>query len=354
MPVYKDENKNTWFAKFYYVDYNGVRKQKLKRGFNTKRDAKQFEHDFMVKYQKDNTMEFETLVAIYKQDIETRLKPSTIYSKEIIIDKLITPYFKNMSLNEITPNTIRQWQNDLIQNDKHYSQTYLNTVHTLLVAIFNFAVKYHNLKENPCSKCGSIGKAKTEKPMAIWTIDQFKEFIAIEKDINIMYYTAFNVLFYTGIRIGELLALTWNDLDFENQIININKSLQVLNSVTYITSPKTPKSVRSIVIFPNLTKTLQDYKKACYEPVGDSRLFPFVKSSIMRELRKTTQQLDLPRIRLHDFRHSHASLLIELGFSPLAIAERLGHENVQTTLNIYSHLYPNKQDELAKKLQEIS
>ena len=214
-------------------------------------------------------------------------------------------------------------------------------------------MKYYDLKENPCSICGSIGSMKTEKEMTIWTLDQFKTFIEAEKD-NIMYYTAFNVLFYTGLRIGELLALTWGDIDFDNQTISINKSLQVLNGVTYITSPKTRKSIRTITIFPNLVRILQDYKNACYEPLNDSRLFPIAKSKVLRELRKKAKAQELPQIRLHDLRHSHASLLIELGFSPLAIADRLGHESVQTTLNVYSHLYPNKQDELAQKLQEIS
>ncbi len=353
MPIYKDEKYNTWFCKFYYVDYNGQKKQKLKRGFKTKREAKEFENRFLVKHQKDVTMPFSSLVKYYKEDMETRLKPATIYTKQNIIDKLILPYFNDMPLNNITPSTIRTWQNELIQNDKNYSQTYLRTIHTLLVAIFNFAMKYYDLKENPCSICGSIGSMKTEKEMTIWTLDQFKTFIEAEKD-NIMYYTAFNVLFYTGLRIGELLALTWGDIDFNNQTISINKSLQVLNGITYITSPKTRKSNRTITIFPNLVRILQDYKNACYEPLNDSRLFPIAKSKVLRELRKKAKAQELPQIRLHDLRHSHASLLIELGFSPLAIADRLGHESVQTTLNVYSHLYPNKQDELAQKLQEIS
>lgn len=258
-----------------------------------------------------------------------------------------------MPLNQITPSVIRSWQNELIQSGKNYSQTYLKTVHTLLVAIFNYGMKYYDLKENPCSRCGSIGSLKTEKEMKIWTLEQFKKFIESERN-NIMYYTAFNVLFYTGLRIGELLALTWGDIDFNNQIISVNKSLQVLDGVTYITSPKTKKSIRNITIFPNLVEILQSYKNACYDPVDDSRLFPFVKSSILRELKKKTKIKELPQIRLHDFRHSHASLLIELGFSPLAIADRLGHESIKTTLDTYSHLYPNKQDELAQKLQEIS
>lgn len=351
MPVYKDQNK--WIAKFYYVDHNGIKKQKLKRGFKTKREAKEFENHFLVKHQKDITMPFSVLVKYYKEDIETRLKPSTIYSKRIIIDRLILPYFQDMPLNQITPSVIRSWQNELIQSGKNYSQTYLKTVHTLLVAIFNYGMKYYDLKENPCSRCGSIGSLKTEKEMKIWTLEQFKKFIESERN-NIMYYTAFNVLFYTGLRIGELLALTWGDIDFNNQIISVNKSLQVLDGVTYITSPKTKKSIRNITIFPNLVEILQSYKNACYDPVDDSRLFPFVKSSILRELKKKTKIKELPQIRLHDFRHSHASLLIELGFSPLAIADRLGHESVKTTLDTYSHLYPNKQDELAQKLQEIS
>ena len=96
MPIYKDEKYNTWFCKFYYVDYNGQKKQKLKRGFKTKREAKEFENRFLVKHQKDVTMPFSSLVKYYKEDMETRLKPATIYTKQNIIDKLILPYFNDM------------------------------------------------------------------------------------------------------------------------------------------------------------------------------------------------------------------------------------------------------------------
>lgn len=353
MPVFKDTKRNTWYCKAYYTDYAGERKQKLKRGFKTKREAKEYENNFLAKHQEDVTMPFSTLIKYYKDDMVTRLKPSTIYSKQIIIDKLILPYFQDMPLNEITPNVIRNWQNDLINDEKHYSKTYLKTVHTQLVAIFSFAQKYHNLKDNPASQCGSIGSSKSEQEMKIWTLEQFNTFIETEKN-NIMYYTAFNVLYYTGMRLGELLALSWDKINFEEQTILIDKSLQKLNGVTYITSPKTKKSIRTIVIFPKLVEILKKYKEACYEPLDDTLVFPFVKSTISRELIRKTKNLDLPKIRIHDFRHSHVSLLIEMGLSINDIANRLGHESTKTTFDTYSHLYKNKDDEIAKKLQEIA
>ncbi len=351
MPVYKDKKTNTWYCKFYYEDYTGAKKQKFKRGFKLKKEAQEYEKQFLVLHSEDNTMLFSALIKDYKRDMYTRFKPSTIESHENIINKHIAPFFNNLPLNQITPKTVRKWQNELLESPKTYSQSYLNTIYTQLVAIFNYAIKYHGLKQNPASLCGSIGKARAKRNMTIWTLDDFKLFLTYEDDP--MYYCAFNLLYYTGMRIGELMALTWDDIDLEKKEIHISKSLQRFNGIEHITAPKTAKSVRSIVIFDHLIEILKEYKKRLYEPNTD-RLFNVTKSSFGRELKRKAKLAGLPEIRVHDLRHSHASLLIELGFNPVAIADRLGHESIKITLDTYSHLYPNKQDQIAQKLEEIS
>lgn len=217
-----------------------------------------------------------------------------------------------------------------------------------LCAIFNYAVKYYGLKENPCHKAGSIGR-KNAKEMQFWTKDEYIRFAAAIEDKPQM-HSAFQVLYWCGIREGELLALTKDDIDFEGNTITINKSYQRIGKKDIITEPKTPKSNR-IIALPNfLCEELKEYISHIYD---NGRIFPLTKHALYREMIRGSSQSGVKKIRVHDLRHSHASLLIELGFSPLLIAERLGHENIETTLNTYSHLYPHKQGELAQTLDSL-
>lgn len=150
---------------------------------------------------------------------------------------------------------------------------------------------------------------------------------------------------------AELLALTYEDIDLEKRIISISKSYQRLDGKDVITPPKTPKSNRKITIPPFLVEELKEYCSHLYGIMPNERMFRFTKSYMEHEIVRGIKETGVKRIRIHDLRHSHASLLVELGFQPLAIAERLGHEKIETTLNTYSHLYPNKQAELADRLE---
>ena len=354
MPVYKDENAGTWYVKLYYTDCTGAKKQKMKRGFKLQREAKEWERNFLETKSLDANIKFKNFVEQYYKDIETRLKKSTVNNKHFLIDLKITPFFGEMVLSDIKPIHVREWQNNLLnyrdENGKGYAPTYLKVINNQLSAIFNFAVKYYNLRENPCAKAGSMGKGRASE-MHIWTHEQFNQFIG-EAD-KITSFTAFTTLYYTGIRSGELLALTWKDIDFENNTINIDKSYQRIKRENVITTPKTPKSIRVITMFEYLSNILKEYKEHFYKPDADDRVFNFTKNHLHYEMERISAKAGIEKIRIHDLRHSHASLLIELGFSPLLIAERLGHENIETTLNTYAHLYPNKQTELAAKLQEL-
>ena len=149
------------------------------------------------------------------------------------------------------------------------------------------------------------------------------------------------------------MALTPADIDTDAHTIAISKSYQRLNGKDLITEPKTPKSNRCISIPIFLENIIVDYMSKIYGLTADARIFPYNKFKLKRALQRGCKLSGVKQIRLHDLRHSHASLLIELGFSPLLIADRLGHEKVETTLNTYSHLYPHRQSEVALKLQEL-
>lgn len=230
-----------------------------------------------------------------------------------------------------------------------YAPTYLKSINNQLAALFNYAVRYYDLNDNPCRKAGSIGKSKADD-MEFWTKQEFKQFLP-SMDKKPEARMAFMLLYWTGMRIGELLALTYEDIDLEKRIISISKSYQRLDGKDVITPPKTPKSNRKITIPPFLAEELKEYCSHLYGIMPNERMFRFTKSYMEHEIVRGIKETGVKRIRIHDLRHSHASLLVELGFQPLAIAERLGHEKIETTLNTYSHLYPNKQAELANRLE---
>ncbi len=351
MPTYKNAKRGTWYCKFNYRDIYGEVQQKKREGFKTQREAKAYEVEYINKAHASVTMTFNSLVELYMEDCQKRLKPTTLASKTSQLNNMILPYFGNMPLNTIEATTIRKWQNDLLSSENNYKPTYLMTINKQLSAIFNFAVKYYKLPNNPVRLCGSIGKNKADD-MMFWTTDEFNTFIEVMDD-KLITKVMYNILFYTGMRVGELLALTLNDFDFDNQTININKSFTHLQGKDYILEPKTPKSKRVVTVPPFITEMLQTYVTKLYGYEPHQRLFDISLGMLHHEMRRGCKLTGVKKIRIHDLRHSHASLLIELGFPPLLISERLGHENIQTTLQTYSHLYPNKHNTVADKLQEI-
>lgn len=354
MPVFKDNERNTFYVKCYYTDYTGTKKQKLKRGFKLQRDAKEWERTFLETQQADITMTFENFIKVYNEDMKPRLREHTYRQKQYIINDKLLPYFGKLPLSDITPAHVRKWQNELLEyrdkDGKPYSDTYLKTLHGHMSAVLNYAVNYYGLRDNPCKKAGSIGKSRAES-CQFWTVEEFKLFLDKISD-KPQSRAAFLVLYYTGVRIGELLALEKGDIDLENSKIIISKSYQRLGRKDVITPPKTPKSNRTISMPAFLCDELQAYMSKLYGLRKHDRIFPYTQKFFEYEMIRGTRSGEVKRIRLHDLRHSHASLLIELGFSPLAIADRLGHEKVETTLNTYSHLFPHRRDEVAEKLQE--
>ena len=348
MPVYKDIN-GTWFAEFRYKDWNGEQKRHKKRGFKTQREAKEYERNFLNKSHTDKDLTFGNLVELYLEDCKARLKPTTYENKCSLFAKNITPYFGKMHIEKIKAQTVRHWQNEMI--NKGYKETYLKTIHNQVSAIFNFAVKYYGLHSNPARDCGSMGCKKADT-MQFWTVE---EFTAFDKAISDKVYShvLFNLLFWTGMRSGEALALTLNDFDFENNQININKTYARQKRKDVIMPPKTKKSKRIIDIPEFLCEMVKDYASHVYNLKKTDRLFPYTKYLLQHEMKRGSAKAGLNKIRVHDLRHSHASLLINMNVSVLLISERLGHENIETTLQTYSHLYPSRLKDTMNDLQKL-
>ena len=351
MAIYKEEKTNTWRVIYRYTDWTGERKQSQKRGFKTKREAQIWEREQLNKATADLDMTFDSFVEQYTADMQTRIKENTWATKDHIIRTKIIPYFGKQKMSSITAQQIITWQNELMnykdENGKSLSPVYLKTINNQLSAIFNHAVKYYNLRENPCKKAGSMGKKKNCE-MLFWTKEEYLKFAEVMMDKPLSFY-AFEMLYWCGIREGELLALTPADFDFEKCTASITKSYQRLNGQDLITTPKTEKSNRVIKMPQFLADEMQDYLKQLYGIESNARMFTVTKSYLHREMDRGAKEAGVNRIRIHDIRHSAVSLLIDMGFSATAIADRVGHESIDITYN-YAHLFPSKQTEMAEKL----
>lgn len=353
MPVYKEKN-GTWRVNYRYTDWTGELKQSTRRGFATRREAVAWEHEQSVKKQASLDMTFGSFTELYISDMKCRLKENTWESKEHIIRTKILPYFKDRRIGEIKPRDVVSWQNMIMKGKtsggKTYSQTYLKTIHNQLSAIFNHAVRYYGLPKNPAKLAGNMGKEQSRE-MLIWTQEEYRKFADAMMDKPVSFY-AFEMLYWCGIREGELLALTPSDFDFEKKTVTINKSYQRLNGRDVITDPKTPKSNRTITMPDFLNDEIRDYLRQLYGIGPEDRMFPVTKYYLHHEMDRGSKAAGVKRIRIHDLRHSHISLLIELGYSAVAIANRVGHESIDITYH-YAHMFPSTQRDMAQKLENL-
>lgn len=282
--------------------------------------------------------------------MEKRLKKTTLLQKEYIFNDKILPYFGKTPLNEITAPKIRKWQGEMIA--KGFKPTYLKTLNNQLSAILNYAVRYYDLKSNPCHKAGSMGKSKAdERPY--WTLEEFKKFIDCVSDKQDA-WIGFNILFWTGIRLGELLALTVSDIDFEESTIRIDESMAVVKSEVVYSSPKTESSNRTIKIHQELLDSIKEYIATLYRARSSTRLFAGrTKRFFEHEMERGIKESGVKEITVHCLRHSQATMLVEMGFSPIEIAQRLGHGRVTTTIETYCHASADAQSKIAERLGKM-
>lgn len=347
MGVYKDEKTGTWFVKCYYTDYAGQKRQRKKRGFKLQREAKEWEYSFLASLRYDGSTTFGSIAGEFIQEITPRRRKTTVRTYKTALTHIL-PIFKDTAIAAITEKAIVHWQNELLS--KELSEVYINKIDTVFRTIYKYGAKRCGIKVNPFEGLEKIGKAQT-KSVAFWTYEQYSAFIRlIEAPVTRM---AFQMLYFTGIRIGELFALTAEDIDLTEGVLHITKSLQRMERQDIITPPKTEKGARDITLPVFLTKELEKYMGMIYDCNGETRLFQISKQALYYPMRKYSGMAGIPRIRIHDLRHSHVALLIEHGVSPLAVAERLGHESVTVTLGTYGHLYPNKQKEIADLLDTL-
>ncbi|PGB02073.1 site-specific integrase [Bacillus toyonensis] len=356
MVVYKDKERGTYFFVVRVRQFDGTQKQVKRRGFKTKKEAREAEAKMLVEKETNSSLTFAQVADSYFDWYCQRRKQSSINAIKNAIYNHLLKEFGKMKIDAITAKHVMNYQNKLLNN---YSADTLKQIHTILSAIFNFAIKFYGLTSNPARIAGNF-ELESNKRMSYWEFDEFQSFIDTVDDLR--YNAFFSTLYYSGARKGELLALTWADVDFVGKTININKT----EYNRQVTKPKT-KSSNRIILLPtliiNLLKKLKEHATLTAPVKNDYVVFgefynSIATSTLDERYKKYVATAGVKKILLHEFRHSHASYLINKGVSPLVVAQRLGHSDVATTLNTYSHLYPSKQaealafieDDLAKRL----
>lgn len=246
MAVYKDKN-GTWYVSARYTNWKGEADRKLKRGFQTKKEATEWERNFFLENAGNLEMSFEAFYDLYKKNMQDRIKLSTWKIKESVIESKILPYFRKKRMCDIKPRDVVTWQNTMLKmrddDGNPYSPVYLKTIHNQLSAIFNHAVKFYDLPNNPAQKAGNMGKEKSRE-MLFWTQEEYKAFAEAVMDKPISFYT-FEVL-YSDIcsLLGDIITEAvhfsgYNEVTKENKednkmsAININRNNfqnEVMNS----------------------------------------------------------------------------------------------------------------------------
>ena len=302
----KDPN-GTWRIQYRWTDWTGAKKKSQKRGFKTKKEAEEWYAHFLLQQSSDPTMTLADFSEIYKADMEKRLRKTTMKQKEYVMNDKVLPYFGNTPINGITAPMIRKWQGEMME--KGFKATYLKTIHNQLSAILNYAVNFYDLCSNPCRKAGSMGKSKAdERPY--WTLEEFQKFSGAIMDKQDS-WVAFQILFWTGMCLGELLALQVKDIDFKEGTITVDESLARIDGEDLITAPKTESSIRVITIHKELQEVIKEYISTLYRARAGTRLFASrTKSFFVHEMERGIKLSGVKKITVHCTRHGHASMLV--------------------------------------------
>ena len=371
MPIYEKKEKingqKRYYIRTYVTNEKGQKKQITRHNKNwIGRDGYwlAYQEESSLKNKKINEFENMTLDELskkYIEYIESTLKPSSIRKSKDNYNLHISPIIGYKKIYALTTKDILEFQ-DCLDKKEHkirnknskrkcdsykLSTAFKQSIHTTLTSILNFGVKYYKLKQNVASITGNFKKSKgsVKKELNFLTENEFNNFINYEN--NTTYKDFFTLLFYTGMRRGELLALLISDINFTKNEININKSINPKNGKN-ATVPKTNKSNRKIKMLRIVKETLSKYKNTNDIIFGLNKITP---TTLQRKCDKNCKSAQIDKnIRIHDFRHSFASMCINKGVPIEIISEYLGHENISTTLNIYSHLYPNSQNKLIEIL----
>lgn len=375
MSVYKDEKRGTWYFSIRIKDENGFVKQVVRRGFKTETQAKKAEKQVYLNDKPSaikKNVTFRQVVEECKERDINKITPNVINRNKVFYEKYIDPYFKDIKISNLTPKFVESWNDYMLSTyDGQLKVSTLNVVQILLKKYLNYMQKYENTPNYSVylEKFTRNTLVETfesyddvEEDFNIYTLNEFEQFISVFSSDDWLYKNIFITLFNTGLRINELRALQVADIDFENKKLRINKSLTLDNvsGVETITRPKTKSSIRVIDIdnrtIEVLTETVEHFKR--YRDFKDTwfvfgGLIPTPIYTIRYRNKQYANKANMKEIKLHDFRHSHASYLVSNGFNVLFVSSRLGHSSPTMTLKVYSHSAEEYNKKEMNKLNEL-
>ena len=374
MPIYKTKKKNKeglyqYRVTFNYTDKNGKYRQLMRLAYGAA-EAKFLEAQLQAKATDNNvgrkTLTIRELYNIYIDAKRQEVRETSLNKSVSILERNILPFFESVKLDKLTLPLLQEWKNDIAKLD--LSIVTKKNMYKEFSAMLNFAVKMEFSGTNPLTKLGNFKDAynfeKPEDKIQYYTVEEFKKFIEAapkETASDYAYYTFFNIAFYTGMRKGEINALRWSDIN--GSILSVNRSVaqKIKGKDNIFTPPKNPSSQRKLQIPKPLLKILkqqkrlqqQEYTKWNEDMLVCGGEIPLRDSSLSNKNIEFSKSAGVRTLRIHDFRHTHATLLINEGINAGEIARRLGHSNVTTTLKVYAHLYPREEERALQVLNAI-
>lgn len=371
--IKKKNNVYRYRVRVNYTDANGKANQveRLVWGYEeAKRVEMLLEMEYKEKKQVQSArMSVDELFKQYSAYHATETKRTSHEATMKRLERWVLPFFANKRLDKLTQQDFADWKIKISGED--FSVIYKQNLFSAFVAMLNYAVKMEYIPKNSLSLLGNFRdsniETKKSKDLHYYTAEQFEKYIAtVKEDCKTLrdwsFYVFFCIAFFTGARKGEINALKWSDI--EGNIMYIRRSIaQKTKGGDVETAPKNRSSIRDLQLPTPLIEVLNEHKERQKQWAGERFSEDFRVCGGVETLRDTTldkrnrhyaDEAGLPHIRIHDFRHSHVSLLANEGINIQEVARRLGHSNVQETWNRYSHLYPREEERAVSVLNNIS
>lgn len=377
MPKYNIPNlrlmSNGKYAYTFHWGYraDGSRHQETRSSFATKREANDDYQKLLVEREATQANKMMATMSLsFGQFVEDNflptyrdsVRPQTYRGRVAMIQKHFQNLWKS-ELSAITPEMVMKWKNQL-RDRQSLSNEYVRKICGLCHRIFSLAMDMKLLPTNPAEVLKKTKFLRNEqRTLNFWTLDEFQKVVTSfdQTDTHEVWgLSVLSFLFLSGLRIGEAQALEWKDLDFKSQLVHVTKTMIYHNAHDFHTDqPKTKASIRKVALSADCLRQLERWHECQKHSIGTCRYvfsttgIPMNRTVVERLIRRKAMQAMVPIIRIHDLRHSHASLLIEQGANPLLVRDRLGHSDVKITLQIYGHMYPNRDKQLAQLLDGL-
>ena len=361
----KDGETRYMLQAYLGVDpFTGKQKRTTRRGFKTQKEARKAERELLLSIEENGFTDhsskptFKEVADLWLESYETTVKPTTYQNTKNYLNAIVEHHFKDIRIESVS---VAMMQKIVIELSKKYI-AYLNYM-SIINRVFKYAMHLDIIQTNPVDRIIRPKQQKARKEKIALTKEELNQFLKLaKKDAKLVLYTAWHTLAYTGLRRGELLGLEWSDVDFKNKTISINRTLVSINGRLSVQTPKTKRSTRTISLDDSTVQILKNWKleqkKLFFKhgiklknivitnTVGGYFDFANFRDDLQCFIRKHK----LKQFSVHSLRHTHASLLFEAGIEPKTISDRLGHSNIQTTLDMYTHLNDRQRSDVADRL----